>query len=74
LGVLGGQCLLGVFDVLGQGSLDDLQVQFDQLFDAFKCLVGQAEERFQVGLMRRSDLLLSQHVVSPNTKVGGESK
>ncbi|WP_316893264.1 hypothetical protein [Ralstonia mannitolilytica] len=59
-----------MFDVLSQGGLDDLQVQFDQLFDAFKCLVGQAEEGFQVGLVRRSDLFLSQDVVSPNTKVG----
>ncbi|MNT13472.1 hypothetical protein D3C72_1484450 [compost metagenome] len=66
LRVLGRQRLLGVFHVLGERGLHDLQVQFDKLLDAFKCLGSQAEQRFQVCFLRCCDLFRGQdHCWSP---------
>ncbi|SPA04202.1 hypothetical protein CBM2625_A100200 [Cupriavidus taiwanensis] len=66
LRILGRQRFLGVFHVFGEGGLDDLQVQFDKLFDAFKRLGGQAEQRFEVSLLCCCDLFRGEdHCWSP---------
>ena len=39
-----------------QRSLGDLQVQLDELLDAFERLVGQVEQRFEVGFLGGNDL------------------
>jgi hypothetical protein len=57
LRVLDGQQRLGVGLRLGQRGLGGLQVQLDQLLDAFEGLVGQAEQGFEVGFLRGEELL-----------------
>ena len=47
-GGLGGLCCFA------HGGLGHLQVQFDELFDAFESLVGQAKEGFDRGFVGSS--------------------
>jgi hypothetical protein len=51
LRVLDRQRSLGGLGGLGQRGLGDLQVQLDELLDAFEGLVGQAEEGLDIGLV-----------------------
>ena len=63
LRVLDRQRGLGVFGGFGHRGLGDLQVQFDQLLDAFEGLAGQAEQGFDVGLVGGNDLFNGHHGV-----------
>ena len=59
--VLGRQGGLGVFGGFADRGARHLQVQFDELLDAFERLVGQAEEGFDVGLLGGDNLVSGQH-------------
>ena len=60
LRVLDRQRGLGGFGGFAQRGLGDLQVQLDQLLDAFEGLGGQAEQGFDVGLLGGDELFSGQ--------------
>jgi uncharacterized repeat protein (TIGR03806 family) len=62
LGVLDAQDGLGVGGGFVQGGLGGGHVQFDELFDAFEGLVGQAEQGFDVGFVGGQDLFSGQSI------------
>ncbi|MDT4847919.1 hypothetical protein FQZ97_819960 [compost metagenome] len=74
------QQLLGVLDAqggldgalgFGQGGLGSGHVQFDQLFNAFESLGGQAEQGFEVCFLSGEDLVSGQgHLGSPGRMMG----
>jgi hypothetical protein len=61
LSVLGRQSGLGGLSGFAHRGLGHLQVQLDELFNAFEGLGGQAEQRVKVGLLRGDDLFCGQH-------------
>jgi len=57
---------LGRVGGFAQGGLGDLQVQLDELLDAFESLVGQTEQGFDVGLVGGNDLFSGEEGAIPN--------
>jgi len=60
LRLLGGQHGLGVGIGFRQSGARGGHVQFDELFNAFESLAGQAENGFEVGLLSGQNLFLRQ--------------
>ena len=65
------QKLARVHGHFGQRRLGDLQVQLDQLLDAFEGLRGQAEQGLEVGLVGGGELFRGQigHEETPCERV-----
>jgi hypothetical protein len=65
LRVLDRQGGLGVRGGIGDRRLGDLQVQLDQLLDAFEGGAGEAEKGFDVALLDIDDLFNGDHLGFP---------